>query len=141
LFIVAPLFVSRLSYGRNGEDNPARLLVTGFANSGGKVCHKLERNLVCAEAGRRRTKMAIDERSEDNFPPEIDALLEARASEEKEYLDENEEEVREIIETEETVVTNAGMSIVKTHVELVFRAEEELATGDADDPPLSEKSA
>lgn len=85
--------------------------------------------------------MAVDERSEDDFPREIDIVYETRASLEEECLEKNEEEVREIIEAGESEPLHGAMCIIETRVEVVFRAEEELLTGDADDPSLREKSA
>ena len=77
--------------------------------------------------------MLIHENNDKSIGTDTDAYYEAVASQEEIYLEENEEELRAILESDDQ--TPAGGRIPDQQRD---QAVEELITGDSDDPPLSE---
>ena len=95
--------------------------------------------------------MSIDMNNDDviptNIPTAADACYEIVASQEEIYLEETEEELREILISEdpsayaqpETAAVDCRVAVESLDEEL-GRAAEELITGDCDDPPLSKEA-
>ena len=111
--------------------------------------------------------MSINMDNDQNIPMDTDACYEELASQEELYLEETEEEVRAILTsyvssasgiTRSIVTENCGLRepdlevrgsmtdpknnprIAESRDEQLVDASEELITGDADDPPLSEET-
>ena len=81
------------------------------------------------------TTLFIYESSCTNIPPDTDACYEEVARQEEIYLENNEEELRMILESDDQL-PSPGESPNQQREE----AAEELITGDSDDPPLSEEA-
>jgi len=77
--------------------------------------------------------MFIYESNDYNRPSGTEACYEAVASQEEIYLEETEEELRMILESDDSLPP-----IDETVNQQREHAAEELITGDSDDPPLSE---
>jgi hypothetical protein len=77
--------------------------------------------------------MLIHESNDKSIGSDTDAYYEAVASQEEIYLEENEEELRAILESDDQASTGGGIPYQQRD-----HAVEELLTGDSDDPPLSE---
>jgi len=95
--------------------------------------------------------MSINMNDDKKIPAETEAYCETVASQEEIYLEEVEEEVRAILifgdpaPSRRGVTTllseaNNGPCVVGSRDEELNDAAEELITGDADDPPLSEEA-
>lgn len=83
--------------------------------------------------------MFIDKSNDQNISSHTEAYYEALASQEQEYLDEIVEKFREC---EVLVFENSSAINITCHSpdEPLHQAAEELITGDADDPPLSDEA-
>ena len=79
--------------------------------------------------------MFIYESNAENIPTDTEAYYEAVASQEEIYLEETEEELRVILESDDPLPPRSERP--SQHREPVA---EELITGDSDDPPLSEEA-
>jgi hypothetical protein len=80
--------------------------------------------------------------TQENIPIHTDAYYEERASQEELYLEETEEEVVAILTSYVSPASRknrCAMTAESLDAQLVD-ASEELITGDADDPPLSEEA-
>ncbi len=77
--------------------------------------------------------MTINMGNDKNIPADLEACYERVASQEEIYLEETEEEVRAILIFDSPCPTGEVE-------DLPDQAAEELITGDADDPPLSEET-
>jgi hypothetical protein len=81
------------------------------------------------------TTMFIYESNGENIPTDTEAYYEAVASQEEIYLEETEEELRVILESDDPAPPRSERpNQQRAH------AAEELITGDSDDPPLSEEA-
>jgi len=78
--------------------------------------------------------MCTCERNHKNIPVRTDAYYEEQASQEEIYLEETEEELRMILESD-----NAPLPRSESPNQQRERAVEELIVDDSDDPPLSEE--
>jgi tRNA A22 N-methylase len=78
-------------------------------------------------------KMPISQNASENISNETEACYEIVASQEEVYLEESEEELRAIL-------IFATPCVTKSADETLAQATEELITGDADDPPLSDEA-
>ena len=77
--------------------------------------------------------MCAQESNDKNIPFQVDACYEERASREEIYLEETEEELRMILESDDLPSQqNESLDEEREH------AAEELIIGDSDEPPLSE---
>lgn len=82
--------------------------------------------------------MSSYERNDENIPTDTEAYYETVASQEEIYLEEREEEVREVLDSETPVQNDTNSDrLAESLDELLADAVEELISGDADDPPLS----
>jgi hypothetical protein len=79
------------------------------------------------------TTMFIHEGNDDKIATDTEALYEAVASQEEVYLEEREEELRVILESDSPPPPRTENPCRHRK-----RAAEELLTGDSDEPPLSE---
>ena len=80
--------------------------------------------------------MFINESNAENIPTDTEAYYEAVASQEEIYLEETEEELRVILESDDPPpLRSERPNQQRAH------ATEELLTGDSDDPPLSDANA
>jgi hypothetical protein len=88
--------------------------------------------------GTRRgmTAMSTEKRNDENIPPLTDAYYEEQASQEEFYLEETEEELRMILECDDSSPLQS--EVVRVERKYVV---EELITRNADDPPLREDAA
>lgn len=77
--------------------------------------------------------MLIHENNDKSIGTDADAYYEAVASQEEICLEENEEELRAILESDDQARPEGGIPDQQRE-----HAVEELITGDSDDPPLSE---
>jgi hypothetical protein len=76
------------------------------------------------------------ERMDESISVRTDTYYEEQARQEEIYLEEREEDVRMILEVEDSPPSSPRESPDQQRVEAV----EELITGDSDDPPLSENA-
>ncbi len=83
--------------------------------------------------------MSVNNRN-DEHPIDDDAYYETVASQEEIYLEENEKEVSEVLASEDSSPPKGDSFIGETLDEQLADAVEELITGDADDPPLSQET-
>lgn len=82
--------------------------------------------------------MSIGNSDKGNVQADTDACYEERASQEEIYLEETEEEVHEVLESDESSPPqNSTPCTTEIVDEPLDQAAKELITGDADDPPLS----
>jgi hypothetical protein len=85
--------------------------------------------------------MSIKMSNDKNIPTDTDAYYETVASQEEIYLEETEEEVREILISENRSTAQDNDSrLAESLDQQRNHAAEELITGDSDDPPLSEEA-
>jgi hypothetical protein len=86
--------------------------------------------------------MSINMSNDKNIPTDTEAYYEELASQEEIYLEETEEELRAILTSDDPSLTDANIHpcIAESLDEQLVDAAEELITGDADDPPLSEEA-
>lgn len=80
------------------------------------------------------TTIIIYQSDDQDIPAETEAYYEALAVQEEIYLEETEEELRLILESEDPPPPQG-----ESPDQLRERAVEELIAGDSDDPPLSEE--
>lgn len=79
------------------------------------------------------TGMCTHERNDENIPARTDAYYEEQASQEEIYLEETEEELCMILESDDPPpLRGESPNLQREH------AAKELIIGDSDDPPLSE---
>jgi hypothetical protein len=81
------------------------------------------------------TTMFLYQRNDENIPTDREACYEAVASQEEIYLEETEEELRAILESDDSPPLRNDSPIQQRE-----HAAEELITGDSDDPPLNEEA-
>jgi hypothetical protein len=85
--------------------------------------------------------MSIKMSNDKNIPTDTDAYYETVASQEEIYLEETEEEVRDILTSENRSTAQDNDSrLAESLDQQRNHAAEELITGDSDDPPLSEEA-
>jgi hypothetical protein len=80
------------------------------------------------------TAMFIYDTNDENSPTDTEASYEGVASQEEIYLEETEEELRMILESDEPLPPRSESPNQQRE-----HAAEELITDDSDDPPLSEE--
>ncbi len=85
--------------------------------------------------------MSTHRSNDENVRTDTEAYYETIASQEEIYLEEREEEVREVLTTEDPSPSPNGTTkdscTAESLDEQLTDAAEELITGDSDDPPLS----
>ena len=88
--------------------------------------------------------MSTYESDDKSIPTDPEACYEIVASEEEIYLEEAEEEVSEVLESDDPPPSQNSANNVPCRAESLdehlTHAAEELITGDSDDPPLSEEA-
>ena len=78
--------------------------------------------------------MFIYESNDENIPTDTEAYYEAVACQEEIYLEESEEKLRLILESDDLLLPGERLN------QQCEPTAEELITGDSDDPPLNEEA-